>query len=440
METHSSIQVSKKNHTKNVIKAMLFIVLFVLLLQGVSFLLAEKSSYIRKNDFYAGSKETNYDVLFMGTSHMYDGIFPMELYRDYGISSYCLAQAGERMAMTYYSLLDALEYTDPKLIVIDMHGLEYGDQKNDPAVPLRMHISFDAIRLGEIRFRAIEDVVDENLREDFYFPLSLYHSRWSELTEQDFRDPKDYNKVNGANFELGVANCSDPKLIKQNEYTELKGDSVEYLEKIIDVCGERDIEVLLCFIPFYANEEKQMIANYAYKIAESYDHVTMINMLYYTSDMGFDYATDTADRYSHLNPLGARKVTKWLGEYLLENYKFKDYRGDKSAEYWIEDYREYLEYKDEYITTIQDFLLYLMLIMDEDYQCSIWIAPESKILENELVGNLLAEQEIEFHPNSDETENGIDVKISITNKRTGNLVETSTWKCEAGKAKRILVK
>ncbi len=33
---------------------------------------------------------TNYDIFFMGSSHMHNGIFPMQLWNDYGITSYNL--------------------------------------------------------------------------------------------------------------------------------------------------------------------------------------------------------------------------------------------------------------------------------------------------------------------------------------------------------------
>lgn len=92
----------------------------------------------------------------------------MELYRDYGIASYNLSIAGERMAMTYWSLKDALQHTIPKLVIIDMHALEYGNQKNDPKVPARVHWSLDVLKSIPIKYNAVKDVVEGEQQRGFF--------------------------------------------------------------------------------------------------------------------------------------------------------------------------------------------------------------------------------------------------------------------------------
>ena len=41
--------------------------------------------------------------------------------------------------------------------------------------------------------------------------------------------------------------------------------------------------------------------------------------------MQFDYSEDAADTV-HVNILGAKKITKFVGQYIADNYKLTDYR------------------------------------------------------------------------------------------------------------------
>ena len=61
-------------------------VLLVLILVRISGLVERKSAYQKNGDFMEQSEDL--DVLFLGTSHVINGVFPMELWKEYGITSY----------------------------------------------------------------------------------------------------------------------------------------------------------------------------------------------------------------------------------------------------------------------------------------------------------------------------------------------------------------
>ena len=64
--------------------------MILVLVVGVTQKLFErKYSYSKYYDFY--KQQQDFDVLFLGTSHVLNAVYPMELWRDYGIVSYnCL--------------------------------------------------------------------------------------------------------------------------------------------------------------------------------------------------------------------------------------------------------------------------------------------------------------------------------------------------------------
>ena len=366
-------------------KAICFMGILLLILNKVSYILSAKESYEIKQDFY--NSEQKYEVLLMGTSHMYNGIYPMELYRDFGISSYNLAVAGERFSATYWSLKDALQYGTPKVVVLDMHALEYGDNRNDPEVPRRLHVTLDAFKMGLVKIGAIQDVVDRDMRPEYYFPLTLYHNRWSKLEELDFcNDIK--NVAKGGEFNMNIVVSSPPGYIAADDYVNVNSAAVDDLKKIITLCKENNIEVLLINIPYNAADSQRRIDNYATILAEEYG-IEYIDMFCLLDEIGINYATDMADATSHLNPLGARKVTKFIGEYLEEHYDVTDFRKSAESLIWEKDYKEYMEYKVSYLKEQDELALYLMLLADEDYQYCAAITEPEDFFENTLYADLI---------------------------------------------------
>ena len=148
---------------------------------------------------------------------------------------------------------------------------------------------------------------------------------------------------------------------------------VEYLRKILELCKEKDIEVVLAYLPFPASEDKQREANLGYEIAENYE-VPYLNFL----DMDVvDYDTDCLDADSHLNLSGAVKVTRYLGEYLRANYDLPDRRED-------EDYASWQQEADTFSKAISGLLLTdqtspltsLMLLAEPDIHATLTVSTD----------------------------------------------------------------
>ena len=103
-----------------------------------------------------------------------------------------------------------------------------------------------------------------------------------------------------------------------------------------------------------------------------------------------DYSIDCNDSNSHLNAAGARKLTSWLGKYILDNYDIPDRRGDAAYAYWDSDYERYAEYKRSCIENTWNVYDYLMLINDADLSVSYALRDGSWIAGNENIQKLLA--------------------------------------------------
>ena len=73
-----------KKGYKKLLSAVFCCAVFLLMFTAVSRFFMRKTSYIKNADFY--SYEGDFDVLFLGSSHMVMGISPMELWKEYGIT------------------------------------------------------------------------------------------------------------------------------------------------------------------------------------------------------------------------------------------------------------------------------------------------------------------------------------------------------------------
>ena len=132
----------------------------------------------RKYDaFFA--EEQPIDVFFLGTSRVLDGVSPMELWRDFGITSYNLANSSEVLDVTEQVLRLALESHTPKVAVIDVYYVHHSVDERW-TYPYR-HLFFDEIPLSRAKLEAVHATLPQSEWLEFLMPFSLYHGRWEEL-------------------------------------------------------------------------------------------------------------------------------------------------------------------------------------------------------------------------------------------------------------------
>lgn len=362
-----------RSKLRTIVSCIITISLTICILSHLTDLMERKASDVKYKDFF--EQEEDFDVLFMGTSHVINGVFPMELWNDYGIVSYNLGGHGNRMATIYWVMENALEYTNPKVIVIDCALLSTNTKSPDTFS--NIHLSLDAFPLSITKIKAVWDLLDDPAMDEaiatgaipvgdekrtrigLLWNYSVYHSRWTEIGQPDFVLDQDHEK--GAESRIAITRGVLDK-IPSEQKMDSGTVSEYYLRKMIEDCQDRGIEILLTFLPYSAIESEQMEANYVYDIAEEYG-VNYINFL----DMDLiNYQTDQYDAVSHLNTSGARKVTDYLGEYLISNYDLSDQRNNENYSFWYKDYEEYDAMKNELIVGCSDIAEYLMLLSGDN--------------------------------------------------------------------------
>ncbi len=380
----------KRKNLITILKVILFITLLITILNKLSSVLNKQNSYASNGDYL----KENYDIVFIGSSHVLNGVFPMDLWNNYGYVSYNLADSAETNLVSYYKLLLAMQETKnkPKLVVIDAYTITSTERSSDIKNKAFLHTSFDMWPASILKFNAIKDILgDENIGEvidteiEYLFPFSKYHNRWNDLKESDFVNTASHEKgaiqrYNAASFKVKVNNVSGIEPQKVDNI------NAEYLCKTIEYCKDNGIEVLVTFLPFNATENQIAISKYAAMLCNDLN-VKYINFL---ENNVTNFKTDYSDE-AHLNSNGARKVTKALGEFIKANYDIPNRKEDPDYTLWTEEYNKYVDYKIKLQkstnSVLREYLVLLGTQTDIKYQI-VLSGAEITTLTRELINEL----------------------------------------------------
>ena len=393
--------------------------------------LSRKISYVKNADFYG--YDENFNILFLGTSHMIMGVSPMELWNDYGITSYNMADYGQWLPVDYWVLRNALDYTTPELVVVDVHAAGINDLYSGGHIS-QLHEVFDDMPLSMNKIKAVFELLPEEKRMEFLFPFSFYHTRWDSI-DKSFWDKVSPSTEKGANLDntnsydcAYVTPVDAPVLLPKTQMNEEDTLGKQYLRKIIELCQAEDIQILLVALPYAPSEWEQMNLNSVQKIADEYG-INYFNMNFEYDDI--NYNTDFYDA-GHLNSSGAKKTTKALGQYLVDNYAFTDWNDNEIADVWDNDYIEYADYKNTWLKQQTSLHPYLMLLAYDEYEVSVTLSGTDIWKDNvcaELLENLGVETE-RMAETAAELKEHETVSIIVESKVTGQIVDEVTFDCK----------
>lgn len=332
---------SKK--VKKLVSAAAFLLIFAILFSLATYVLRDKRYASNALALYEEPKHSA-DVLFAGSSHMLNGVFPLEIYNETGIVGLNIGQNAQLLPETYYALQEAFRYQTPELVVLDVYML-YEQKKVSTHTSL--HFTLDTMSLGLPKLQAIWDLAEKGQRGEYLLDIITYHTRWKELEGADFRPLR--NDLKGCEPIFATFDASWFAPIDRDVTAPLEGVSFEYFEKILALCEKQGVQVLLTALPFAEDERdplpRQELVNAAMAYAEE-KGIPFLHYNYLLEEVGLDPATDFSN-IDHLNGQGAVKLSRHLGQYLAEHFDLPDHRTDSAYGQWNEAYRAYVAYLEE---------------------------------------------------------------------------------------------
>lgn len=325
---------------KHFAKAALWLLVFGICLLGMDRAMRRDDGKIRYDVFFENRQD--FDVFLLGNSHMLDGVYPIELWRDHGIASFNFGNTGEPMSNTYWTLRLLLQYQKPKAVVVDVSYIDRTQQTEMYAYRFA-HDFLDQMPFSAEKVRAVYSLFPEGKRQEFLFPLTLYHSRWEEYIGGK---PELYMNVMPCMFgaELRVGRHAPEPYERTQVISEQIAAGEQALYDLIELCQREGIQVVLTVIPFPASAAYQEKINRAQSIADRYG-AAFVNLLDVPGLV--DFETDCYDAASHLNPDGATKVTAYLGQWLSEHANLPDHRGEARYAHWQGALEAYIRLREE---------------------------------------------------------------------------------------------
>lgn len=289
---------------------------------------------------------TNHDVIFVGDCEVYENFSPITLWEEYGITSYIRGSAQQLIWQSYYLLEETLKYEKPKVVVFNVLSMKY----NEPQKEAYNRMTLDGMKWSASKVNSIRaSMTEEENFIEYVIPLLRYHSRWSELTKEDwmYLIHKDKVSHNGYYMRVDVKPAGTfPKDKKLGNY-QFGENAYKYLDKITKLCKDNDIQLILIKAPsiypsWYEQWDEQMV-EYAKE-----NQVRYINFLELEEEIGLDFQTDTYDGGLHLNLTGAEKLSMYFGKILKEEYGLPNHQNDSElASVWEEKSDFYYQMKSE---------------------------------------------------------------------------------------------
>ena len=346
-----------KKKTKKIISVLIAVCIAIALLFGLQALFMPKyMTSIREgamvSEYY--DEEREHDILFVGDCELYENISPITLWEEYGITSYIRGSSQQLIWQSYYLLEDALKYETPDVVVFNVLSMKY----NEPQSEAYNRMSIDGMRLSMSKINDVKaSMTEEETLMSYVFPLLRYHSRWNELSGEDFKYLFSRDKVthNGYLMRVDVRPATDfptPQMLPDYTFGE---NSYKYLDMMTQLCKEKGIELVLvkapCLYPHWYDEWDQQMSAYAEE-----NDLMYINFIDNMDDIGIDLSTDTYDMGLHLNLSGAEKFTHYFGKILDDSFYFKDHSEDSELQQiWAEKTKFYYDMKEDQYRELEEF-------------------------------------------------------------------------------------
>lgn len=350
---------------KRVIKIVIFIILFAAQFAVITNIMNYKGDAAINRCFYS-YKENTMDVIFFGTSKVYANINPCVLWKEHKIASFDFAGSSKPMWNTYYDIQEALKYQNPQVIVVDVYGVT---GRGDYSTIERAITHVMGLKTSINKWEDIKASVEKNdKRIAFLLNYPIYHSRYAKLSESDYQ----YNFCKENPLYLPgtiIRYNTEPQTPKADleqvkETIKLYEKEEDYLCKIIELCHDRNIPLLLVSAPSCLSEESQKEINAVWEIAEDYK-VSYLDFNKMYEEVDIDFSEDFSDE-GHLNFKGSEKYTKYLGNYLSNQYTWKDKNNGFDDTMWVKSTKYYYSrVADMEMAMINDLRSYLKALSDD---------------------------------------------------------------------------
>jgi len=318
------------------LKNILFCLILLCIAQAIGFILRPRQNDVCLDQISTFHKLDNnsIDVIAYGSSHCWFGFDTNEFEKETGLSTYNYACYYQSINTTELFFDDSLRSQSPKVVFVETGRIA------DIVKNIKMEGQLYYTRRIPFSIKKVQYVYnvfgkDYESYMEYLFPIATFHGNWKDAFTYEETDVANLMETNGQKFSeavtpieenlIGAEFGKDPKLdriiLTVNEYEgeeigqiDIPKDSLMIMDNIRERCEKDNIRLIWYTVPY--------VGDYNYSDAmKSYVNENggeYINMFEHLTEIGFDSKTDMLDG-DHVNAYGAKKITKYLSEYIENN-------------------------------------------------------------------------------------------------------------------------
>lgn len=312
-----------KQFLKHSLRAVGFAAGLVVILFAMSFVMTPKDNTERAGVLseraygFLAEPENSLDVLILGDSEGYRAFIPLQMWEEYGITSYVCNTSGQQMYLAEQILNQALEHQSPKYVILETLAL------------------YRYTPYSEILFERVASVL----------PVLRYHDHWKHLSLRDFSPAVEYTHIEpykGYAFMEKIKPGDGADHMKPTDgESKISKRAMKIVDRMASLCRAHGAELILVSTPsttnwnMYRHNSVQKLAG---RLGIEYVDLNLLS-----DEIPIDWSVDTYDAGDHLNYTGAVKVSAYLGAYLSQK-GLADHRSDASYTAWNDALAEFHQF------------------------------------------------------------------------------------------------
>ena len=269
-----------------------------------------------------GEKENTVDMIVYGDSEAYASIIPLQLWNDYGYTSYVCATSGQTLPDTCRIAYTTLKKQHPKLVLLEADTIYLPTEISVPIARVLYSI----------------------------LPIMEYHNRWKSLKINDFFGKIEYTERDSNKGYYYLSKVEPAEAENYMEYT----DEIEAIPKVNRIyvkllkkyCEANGAQFAIVSVPS-SNNWNYKKHNGVKQLAEG-EKIEFLDLNEKKEELKIDWNTETADKGDHVNYPGAKKVTKYLGEWLSKKNILENHKEDMNYNFWNDDLKIIITTMDFY--------------------------------------------------------------------------------------------
>ena len=298
-------------------RLFLFGFILLLIVEGLSLAFVPNKSNLAQFGIYKKSKyelleekNDSVDTIFIGDSLVYSSIVPMHIYHEYGYTSFNCAEPAQTIDDSNAYLDVAIESQHPKIVFIGSDLL------------------YRQMLLSVKRRHYVREIKN-------FFPILKYHNNWKQIGQGE-----PVNVFKGYKINIKVVPLTEKRVLtKSDNIDPVREENAKIMKEMIEKCKKNNIKVVLLDINncnVWTWERHNAVAKFAEENDVEYLDLNL-------EDINIDWQKESKDGGKHVNFVGAKKVSNWLGNYIKELDLVEDHRNDEKYSSWDRAYELYLQ-------------------------------------------------------------------------------------------------